>query len=310
MSLIPIFISTTTFGRGSSEPLEMLRAAGFQYELNPFGRKLNTDETIRLLKGKAGVIAGTEIYSADVLEQLDELKVISRCGTGIDGIDLEALQKRNIKLLRTENAHVKAVAELTAAAILALCRQLPGHFAEMKNKKWERNIGRDLSGSVLGIVGLGKIGIQVAHTLREFGCSIVGFDPYCVLPPPFVQMYDDEEAFWKQADIITIHVPLTDQTRGWINSRVFKLLKNDVILINTSRGGIIHEGDLLNFLRSHPQAMAYLDVFSQEPYAGELLDCPNLYATPHIGTFTYQTRLRMEIEAVQNLITFFKHTNK
>lgn len=289
-------------------PLRMLEEAGIAYERNTLKRKLKPHEVVAALKDRTGVIAGTEQYSAEVLTQLKNLKVISRCGAGIDGIDQEELNKRGIALYRTANVHVHAVVELTLTAILALTRRLMVHTLAMKSKEWKREMGRDISGCTLGIIGLGKVGVRVAHTIHAMGCKrIVAYDPHLSGPfPDFVEKVNDIAELAGLSDVITLHAPLTLETRNLINADFFQKVKPDVMIVNTARGELINERELHQFLKYHPHASAFLDVFAEEPYKGELLDLPNVLATPHIGTFTRETRINMELEAAKNIINFFR----
>lgn len=307
MAEVKIYISTTTFGKESDLPLRMLQEANIAYELNPLGRKLTPEETLRALKGKVGVIAGTELYSRDIISQLNDLKVISRCGSGIDGIALDALKEKGIALFKTDFVHVSAVAELTIGAILSLSRKLPDHFTSMRNRHWARLMGRDVSKLTVGVVGLGKVALKVVEVLHAFGSRILAFDPYFIgTHPEYITRVDRLEDLWPEADVITLHVPLTDETRNIINAGVLEMVKPNVLIINTARGELIQQNDLYNFLNQNPDASAFLDVFWSEPFSGDLLSLPNVYATPHIGTFTRDTRISMETEAVSNLINFLK----
>ncbi len=303
-----VFISTSTFGEESDLPLKILEEAGIKYERNTFGRKLTPDETVAALRGKTGVIAGTELYTAAVLEQVKDLKVISRCGAGIDGIDLDELKKRNIALYRTADVHVNAVVELTVAAILALNRKLMVQIWNMKARTWQREMGRDFSGCTAGIIGLGKIGMGVARTINALGCRrILVFDPlFTGECPDFTEIVNDLHEIARQCDVITVHASLNHETRGLLSTTFFNAVKPDVKIINTARGELIDESSLHQFLKEHPQASAFLDVFAEEPYKGKLLDLPNVFATPHIGTFTRETRINMELEAAKNIINFFR----
>ncbi len=307
MSKISIFISTSVFGKESDLPLKILQQEGIEYQLNPFGRKLTVEETTEFLKDKHGVISGTEAYPAQVIRALNKLKVISRCGAGTDGIDTEELKKRGIALLRTENVHVQAVSELTIGALVALARKIPQHQADMRNMHWHRQAGTDIGSSVLGIVGFGKVGQRVAELLAAWGCKIIVYDPYYSgKPPGHVRLVRHPDELWSTADFITLHLPLNSETHQFINSRVFSQLKKDVKIVNTARGELISEEDLALFLEQNQMAAAFFDVFWEEPYRGKLLELPNFIATPHIGTFTTETRIRMELEAVKNLINYFK----
>ncbi len=302
-----ILISTSSFGVESSEPLRLLESAGVEFSLNPHGRKLSKEETIALLQDKDGVIAGTESYPKEVVEKLSSLKVISRCGAGTDGIDKNFLKQSGITLLNTPDVHITAVAELTLAGLLSLSRKIALNHAVMISGKWEKFMGTNISSKTVGLIGFGKVGQAVARLLSGFGCSILVYDPYFKNSPPagccVVTSLDE---IWKQADVISLHIPSTGETKSLINKEVLAKVKPDVILVNTSRGDLVDESALYDFLKDHAGAGAYLDVFQQEPYKGPLTTLPNIVLTPHVGTFTRETRVNMEVESVVNLINYFK----
>ena len=301
-----IVISTSSFGVESTDPLDRLRKAGFEFILNPYGRKLTKEETIALLKDKDGVIAGTESYPKDVLEQLPSLKIISRCGAGTDGIDKDFMKKSGIALLNTPDVHITAVAELTLAGLLSVTRKISLNHATMVSGGWEKTMGRNLSGKTVSIIGFGKVGQAFAKLLTGFGCSILVYDPYCSVSINGVTIVKQLDEIWQKSDVISLHIPSSAETKSLINKEVLNKVKASLILMNTSRGDLIEENSLLEFLQRNQQAGAYLDVFQQEPYYGPLSKLPNVVVTPHIGTFTQETRVNMEVESVMNLINFFK----
>jgi D-3-phosphoglycerate dehydrogenase / 2-oxoglutarate reductase len=303
-----ILLATSSFGVESNEPLKLLESAGITYTFNPYKRKLNIDETVSLLQGMDGVIAGTEAYNKEVIEQIPTLKIISRCGAGIDGIDLELLKLKGIALRNTPTVHRIAVAELALTGLLSLIRNIPLNHATIASGKWVKTMGQNLSGKTIAILGLGKVGQAFAQLISGFDCQILGYDPYFSGDLPGIQRVKEVQDVWQQADVISLHMPATAETIGLINKHVLEQVKSTVLVVNTSRGELIHEEALHTFLSSHPLAGAYLDVFQQEPYSGPLTTLPNVILTPHIGTFTMETRVTMEMESVNNLITFFQQT--
>jgi D-3-phosphoglycerate dehydrogenase len=169
-------------------------------------------------------------------------------------------------------------------------------------------MGRNLSGKTIGLIGMGKVGQAFAHLLSGFGCYLLAYDPYYRGSwPAGIQRVINLNEMWAKADGISLHIPATEETRHILNRQVFQAVKHDVIFINTSRGDLIDESALFEFLQGHPEAGAYLDVFQQEPYTGPLTSLANIVVTPHIGTFTRETRVNMEIESVMNLINFFRN---
>lgn len=301
-----IFISTSSFGIESSKPIQLLQEAGIHYSLNPLGRKLSKEETVNLLQEVDGVVAGTETYSRDVLEKLPRLRVISRCGAGTDGIDREYLQQKDISLLNTPNVHVTAVAELTLAGLFSLSRKVSQGDALMKAGKWEKLMGTNLGGKTVALIGLGRVGKEVANVLIAMRCRVLGFDPYFKGTfPAGVEHITSLDRIWQEADVISLHLPATEEARHLVRQETLLKCKPTVMIVNTSRGELVNEGDLIEFLNSHPQAGAYIDVYEKEPYSGPLATLPNVIVTPHVGTFTKETRVSMEIEAVQNIIHYF-----
>ncbi|MBI3217916.1 MAG: phosphoglycerate dehydrogenase [Bacteroidetes bacterium] len=304
-----ILISTSSFATESREPLNRLTEAGIEYVINPLKRKLTSEETIELMADKDGVIAGTEAYPKSVLDKLPNLKVISRCGAGTDGIDKEALRAMNILLFNTPQVHVTAVAELTISGLLALSRKIVSQHQLLVAGKWEKKMGVNISNKTVGIIGFGKVGQAVARMLSGFSCKLLIYDPFYTssIDPLFGKNVSSLDEIWSQADIISLHIPSTSETKGLLNIESLAKMKRDVLILNTSRGDLIQEQALHQFLIANISAGAYLDVFDQEPYAGSLTQLPNVVLTPHVGTFTLETRTNMELEAAINLINYFKN---
>ncbi|NOS90638.1 MAG: phosphoglycerate dehydrogenase [Cyclobacteriaceae bacterium] len=304
-----ILISTSSFATESSEPLDRLKEAGIEYLINPLKRKLTPEETIELMADKDGVIAGTESYPKSVLDKLPKLKVISRCGAGTDGIDKVALKAMNISLFNTPQVHVTAVAELTISGLLALSRKIVSQHQLLVAGKWEKKMGVNISHKTVGIIGFGKVGQAVARMLNGFSCKLLICDPFYPSPidASIGQRVNNLDEIWSQSDIISLHIPSTSETKGLLNSDSLAKMKSHVLILNTSRGDLIHEEALYEFLVANPSAGAYLDVFDQEPYAGPLTQLSNVVLTPHVGTFTLETRTNMELESAINLINYFKN---
>jgi len=301
-----ILISTSSFGVESKEPIDLLKNSGYEVILNPYGRKLTKAETIDLLSNADGVIAGTESYSADVIEQVKNIKIISRCGAGIDGIDIEALKAHKIALTNTPEVHKTAVAELTLAGLLAVLKKLVANHTLTSAGKWDKIMGSNLSGKKVGLIGFGRVGKTFYNLLKGFGCEVLVYDPWIEssdsIPPT-----SDLPTLLKWSDVISLHIPLTEQTKNILSADSLQSVKSDVVILNTSRGGLIDETALFEFLSKNTKAGAFLDVFEIEPYKGRLGELSNVIITPHIGTFTRETRVQMELQSVHNVIKFFDH---
>ncbi|MBU0468122.1 MAG: hydroxyacid dehydrogenase, partial [Candidatus Omnitrophica bacterium] len=173
-----VFISTSTFAKFSDEPLRILEGSGFEHILNPTGRKVTEDELAKLAEGCVGLVAGTEKISGEVMDKLCDLKVISRCGVGMDSVDLEAAKKKGIEVVNTPDAPTLAVAELTIGLILNLLRKISSMDKELKYGVWNKKMGNLLLNKKVGIVGFGRIGRKVAEMLMQFGCAIAYHDSF------------------------------------------------------------------------------------------------------------------------------------
>lgn len=303
-----VFVSTSSFGKHDPEPLRLLRQHRVAYELNPFRRRLGSHEIVDFIRDVDGLIAGTEPLTRDVLAQAKRLKVISRCGTGLDNVDLEAAAELGIVVTNTPYAHIDAVAELTLGAILALIRNIPHADRDIRQGKWHKSMGQLLKGSNVGIVGLGNVGRRLAELLEPFEPRLTAYDPqpdtsFAVAHRIRMETLED---LLQCADIVTVHVPYSAATHRLLDRKRLALMKPGSYIVNTSRGGIIDEEALYDFLRQGWLEGAYIDTFVHEPYNGPLAQLHNTLLTPHIGSYAKESRIRMEIEAVENLLASVK----
>jgi D-3-phosphoglycerate dehydrogenase len=245
---------------------------------------------IELLPGCDGYIAGVDEIDRRALEAAKGLKVVARYGVGVENVDLEAAQELGIVVTNTPAANAVSVAELTIGLILNLVRKITQSVTETRSGNWPRISGLSLKGKVVGIAGLGSIGKQVARRLSGFDCKIMAYDLFpdqTFTAENNVKIASFEELV-SQADILTIHLPLTEDTAGLINGEVLTRMKPGAYIVNTSRGGLVDEGALLEGLVSGHLAGAALDVLSSEPPSPNhpLLQAPNIIITPHTGAHT------------------------
>jgi D-3-phosphoglycerate dehydrogenase len=303
-----ILISTSTFGQTSSVPLSLLETFGVEYTLNPFGRRLNIEETIELLRGCDGLIAGTEQLDRRVLGQAARLKVISRCGTGLDNVDLAAAAEKGIRVYNTPSAPADAVSELTLGGILDLLRQISFTDRAIRRGTWDKPMGRLLRGKTVGIIGLGRVGKALVKLLQPFGVQIISYDPRRdeAFADTFHVTYVPLDVLLTRVDVITLHLSYSEQVYHLLDQTRLAKIKPTAILVNCARGGIVDEIALYERLRSGHLAGAYLDTFEQEPYVGPLAELPNVLMTSHIGSYAQESRADMEVEAVRNLLGFFQ----
>lgn len=294
-------ITTTSFGQYDTSPLDCLKKADFQYVLNPHGRKLTVDEIVELAQGVDGIIAGTETLNKSVLSALPDLKVISRCGAGVDNIDLKKAEKQGIKVFNTPDGPTLAVAELTLALILNLLRRVAPMDRQLRDGIWNKQMGNLLQGKKIGIIGFGRIGQRVAELLEPFGVKLV----YCDLKQQSCSINCSEKKFdeiLQWADIITLHLSLPPGCGPVLGEKELSAMKQGSWLVNVSRGGVVDEDALYCFLKNGHLSGAALDVFEQEPYIGTLRELPNVILTPHIGSYARESRVEMEMQAVENLL--------
>ena len=293
-----VAITTSSFAKDSSEPLDMLKSRGIEYVLNPHGRALSEDEAIEVLAGCAGVAAGTEPLTERVFAALPELKVVSRCGVGMDNVDLAAAKARGIVVKNTPDGPTRAVAELTLGLAISLLREIPAMDRDIRAGIWKKRMGGLLENKKVGVIGLGRIGRATANLFQALGAQIAYSDPI-VDSPDFARKELGSLLAW--ADIITVHAPPAKD--GFLlNAERLALMRPGAWLINAARGGIVDEAALVELLSRKKLAGAALDVFAQEPYAGPLAGFNNVILTPHIGSYAKEARIRMEIDTIANLL--------
>lgn len=303
-----VFIATTSFARHSNEPIKKLEKTGFVIEKNDKGRKLTEAEMCKLIYKYDGVIAGTELYSEKILKKAKKLKVISRLGVGTDNINIKYANSNQISIYKTSTSPAVSVAELSLGLILDLIRNISLHNSDLKKGFWNKRMGSILSQKTLGIVGFGSVGQVLANITKGFGLNYLIND---IRVNNDYNKFDNfkfcnlEELF-SNSDIISVHTSLTSKTNGFINYQLLSKMKNSSFIINTSRGEIINENDLIKVIESKMIAGAALDVFSIEPYKGKLLQFDNVITTPHIAAYAKEIRSTMELEAASNLINGLK----
>ena len=251
------------------------------------------------------VVRSATKVTKDVIQAATKLKVIGRAGVGLDNVDLEAATQKGIIVMNTPAGNTISTAEHTFSMILALSRNIPQANASTKKGEWKRSkfMGVELYGKVLGIVGFGRIGSEVAKRALSFGMKILAYDPFLsaeVAESIGVEIAELKEVLQK-ADYITVHTPLTDETRHMISDKEFALMKKGVRIINCARGGIIDEVALVKAIKEQKVAGAAMDVFEKEPLSAddELLKLDNVVITPHLGASTEEAQVNVAIEVAE-----------
>ncbi len=304
-----VAITTSFFGECGSYPLELLKKNELSVTLNRQGRALGQKEVLDLLDGCLGVIAGTEVYDGETLKGLKDLRVISRCGSGTDNVDLDTCKVRGIKVYNTPDAATRAVAELVIGLILNLLRNINSMDRDIRRGVWQKKMGGLFAERAIGIVGFGRIGKEVARLSGALGAKVF----YCDLldasgaETPFAKKSGLNDLLGR-CDVVSLHLPLTPQNRHFIGKKEFSLMKESALLINCSRGGVVDEDALYTALKSGKLSGAAIDVFESEPYRGPLRELENVILTPHIGSYAKEARLKMESTAVDNLIKGLKES--
>ena len=302
-----VLITTIPFADKNRLPLDLLENIGIEYLINPFNKKLTENELVEVVADFDVIIAGTELITKKVMDAATNLKMISRVGIGLDSVDLLEAEKREIVVSYTPDAPAPAVAELTIGLMLTLLRSVQLSNMGMHNGKWHRFFGRRLSEVTIGIIGIGRIGAGVLQHLQGFGSpkilvNDISYDNN--LDKKFNIEWLDKETIYQRADVITIHTPLTAQTKDMIKKEQLLSMKEDAIIINTARGGIINEQDLYEVMQDGHLSGAAIDVFNFEPYNGKLKEISRCILTAHMGSMSVDCRTRMEIEATEEVVRF------
>ena len=290
----------------NAEAMNRLRAFSDDIILNGKGRPLTEDELLEVIEDVDGFIAGTDKVTAKVIEKAKKLKVISRYGAGVDAVDLAAAKAKGIPVTNTPGANSQAVAELAFGMMLSLARKCEYQSRQLKEGTWTNVICKQLHGKNLGIIGFGNIGRRFAKMSRGLDMKVLAYDPYLskeVIEAGGADKDCTLEEIFRFSDVITLHLPLNDETRHMIDRDAIALMRDGVILINTARGGIIDEEAVCEGIESGKIWGVGLDVYEKEPPMGsKLFQYDNVISTPHTGAHTIEAVQNMGNMAVDNLI--------
>ena len=303
---LTVAIGVSTFGAADARPRTLLEGAGARLLENPHGRTLTEPEIAELLADADGLIAGTEPLTTQVLEGAPRLRVISRVGVGTDNVDLTAAARLGIAVFNTPDAVTQAAAELTLGGLLAVLRHIHFMDSELRAGRWTRKMGSLLSGKTVGIVGLGRVGKRVAGLLEPFGVTLLGYDifPDTAWATAHGVRITPFDRLLAQSDVVTIHTSKSPDVGPVFGREQLALLRPGAVIVDTARGEVLDETALVEALRDGHLAGAYLDVFEKEPYEGPLRELQNVLLTPHAGSYAEEARVRMETEAVEQLLGF------
>jgi len=303
-----VLVTALSFSRYSQEPRKILEKAGFYLIWNKEGRPLQEEELIERIKGVDALIVGVDQITEKVIAAADKLRIICKHGVGVDNINLDAATGRGIMVINAPHSNYTSVADLTFGLLIAAARKIP--YADMitKKGKWNRIVGREVWGKTIGIVGTGRIGLAVAQRARGFDMKILAYDKF-----PNIQAaneigfnYVSLEKLLSLSEFVSLHLPLTKETRHLINEKTLSLMNPEAILINTARGELVDEKALYQALKEKRLTGAALDVYAEEPpLNSKLLTLSQVITTPHIGASTHEANYRMGCAVAESIIKFF-----
>lgn len=301
-----VLIAIDEFAKSSNLPIEILESAGFKILYNKEGISLDFVKHSEMYRKADYVIAGLEAYSEDFFQNFGSVKAISRVGVGVDCIDLNSASNHGVKIFVTSDRPSVAVAELCVSNMISLLRHTITMSNDLKRNNWNPIQGKELRSCTVGVVGMGSIGKEVVKRVSLLGSKVIGYGR--TWNEEFASTYDVDrktiQEIFKESDIISIHLPLTSETKEFIDKNLIDMSKSNALVINTSRAGVIDNSALAEAIRMKTIGGAALDVFDEErdPYPYGSLE--NVILTPHIGSHTLETRKAMEEMAAKNLVIY------
>ena len=285
-----------------------------EFKVTVLDKRLSEADLLSLVGEVAAMVVRSETrVTKKVIEAAPGLRVVGRAGVGVDNVDVEAATQRGIVVMNTPGGNTISTAELTFSMLMALARKIPQAHASMKAGQWNRKEfqGVELCNKTLGILGMGRIGSEVARRAIAFGMRVLAYDPFLALSRAKalqVELVELDELY-ARSDFITVHMPMSDETRGMIDGAAFAKMKKGVRVLNCARGGIINEKDLCNAIKSGQVAGAALDVYEIEPPPKEfpLRDLTQIIMTPHLGASTEEAQENVGIEVAEAITDYLIH---
>jgi len=298
--MVDVLITSRSFGEFVPTGLDILSKAGLtSYRPSPQERPVTEQRLLRLVDehDPRAIIVGSDPITSAVLASAERLQLVMKHGVGVDNVDIAAATAHGIAVANAPDTNTETVADLTIGMIILLLRGIVQSVASARSGDWKRVVGHEIGSQTIGVIGTGRIGAAVIRRLVPFGPEILGYDsaPNDELARSYGVTYVSLEELLRRSDVMTLHAPLLPQTRHMIGARQFEIMKADVKIVNIARGDLISEAALEEFLATHPDASAALDVFSSEPpQQSPLLKLRNVVPTTHIGGYTYEAMERMD----------------
>ena len=300
-----IAVTSRSFSR-NDKLIANLKTKFKHIKLNSKGYALKGKNLIDFLDGMDGAIIGIEPITSKVLSELPSLKHISKYGVGTNNLDMEAIKRHGISLSLSPGSNSQSVAEYTLYLMLLSMRQNFNNMSEIAQNIWSQKKGRELFKKRVGIIGFGNIGKQLSRMLKPFQIKVMLFDSVKINLTKSQSSFIEQvqlSTLLRKADIISLHLPLTKGTENFITKNEFSIMKNDVVIVNTSRGGIVNERDLFTFLKKNPDAFGAFDVFKKEPnFSSKLYGLPNFFASSHRASLTNEGIDNMGMAAINGLL--------
>lgn len=307
-----IVITPRGFAKFGQEKYKELVSMGFDVEYNDTGNAYTKEQFLEKCKDADGVIIGVESCDKEFMDYCTNLKAIVKFGVGTDNIDLEYAKEKNIKVGRTVGSNSRSVCELVMSFMFADSKNLYSSLNEVKDNKWNKQTGYELLGKTVGIIGFGAIGKKVAAMAIGIGMRVMAYDAFAI-DKEYARINNIEissvDDILKNADFVTLHCPLNDDTRNMIDEDQLKLMKNNAVLINTARGGIVNEESLYDALKQKRIRAAYFDVLTEEPPSidNKLLQLENFYLTPHIASRSQEAEINTTNMASDVIVDLLKN---
>jgi D-3-phosphoglycerate dehydrogenase len=305
-----VLIATRSFGSSSPKPMQMLKDAGVEIVWVDANSPTVQDDILGLVPEISAIIVGLVPITKEIIEKSSGLKIVTMYGVGVNHIDLEAAQKKGVIVTNCPGSNDQAVADLTMGLMLTVARNIPQIDRDIREGYWKKYLGGELWQKKLGLVGFGNIAKGVAHRAKGFDMQINAYDPYASVEAAKahgVSLVSFNELI-AESDFVSLHAPLTEETKCMFGSEQFKKMKPTSYLINTARGGLVDEQALYIALSSGEVAGAGLDVFVEEPLKdSKLVELKNVVLTAHTGTHTRESIERMGVMAVENVLRVLRN---
>lgn len=304
-----ILITTSSFDLSNFGDYESPIKAGFAVQMNPYKKKMTEEQISGLMdEDVIAMIAGTEPLTKAVMMKAPQLKIIVRCGIGLDNVDMEVAQNLGISVFNTPDAPTRSVAELTLGHVLSLLRRIAESDRMIRTGKWQSLMGSLLYGQTVGVIGFGRIGKMVSRLLIAFGAKVLVHDIFPQTGFDGVEIVTKERIF-AESDVLTLHLPYTKENHHLIGEEALSQMKPGALIVNVSRGGLVDDEALYTAIKNKRIAGAALDCFEEEPYTGSLTSCEEVQLTAHMGSYASQSRVKQEQDSCEVLVRELRSIN-